>query len=267
MRQGIWTLSAYYYFEYPENDVIKIHYQVKDAEGNLFDKRITEQIYRDKKAVETRIYDGISGSLIEMNYYHYNENGKLAEFIIMTPDTITDEMQEFRRRLYYYDDYSLLREVLFEEMENNEWQPFSKYEYFYRIDNARKVLVCHNGHNICISVSALKAHLEHGDQLGVCKSTEHKEITNRQLNDNSDNNKPFIIYPNPASDMVTIRFQNPVDHGFKRVELSDSYGRILKSAGIENASEITIYRDDLQKGHYFLRITGEKTVSTQVIFE
>lgn len=268
LRQGTWTLSAYYYFEYPSSDVIKIHYQVKDPEGNLFDKRVTEQVLIDKKPVETRIYDGISGSLIELNYYHYNENGNLAEFIIMIPDTVKNEMQEFRRRLYYYDDYSLLREVLFEEKKNEGWELFSKYVYFYRIDHARKVMVCHNGHNICISVSALKAHLDHGDHLGVCKSSENNEPGIKQMADKKDNNtKPFIVFPNPASDMVTIRFHNPLDNAFKRVELSDSYGRILKSAGIENASEITIYRDDLQKGHYFLRITGEKTVSTQVIFE
>jgi len=32
----------------------------------------------------------------------------------------------------------------------------------------KKVYVCHNGNTICISLSALQAHLSHGDYLGKC---------------------------------------------------------------------------------------------------
>lgn len=267
LRQGTWTLSAYYYFEYPENDVIKIHYQVKDEEGNLFDKRVTEQVFRDKKLVETRIYDGISGSLIELNYYYYNENGKIAEFIILTPDKMTGLMKEFRRRLYYYDEFMLLRKVLFEEMKNNEWEQFSRYEYFYTLDHARKVMVCHNGHNICISVSALKAHLAHGDQLGSCKASDNNESPNKKTDETYSITNRFIIYPNPASDMVTIRFNKPLNHGFEKVELTDSYGRILKTSVVKQASEVTFYRAGLQSGNYLLRFTGRETISAAIIFE
>lgn len=31
-----------------------------------------------------------------------------------------------------------------------------------------KVLICHNGHTINVSVNALPAHLAHGDQVGAC---------------------------------------------------------------------------------------------------
>ena len=31
-----------------------------------------------------------------------------------------------------------------------------------------KVLICHNGHDINVSINALQAHLAHGDQVGSC---------------------------------------------------------------------------------------------------
>ncbi|OGX92141.1 hypothetical protein [Hymenobacter coccineus] len=36
------------------------------------------------------------------------------------------------------------------------------------IGSNEKVIICHNGHDISVSVSASQAHLDHGDQLGSC---------------------------------------------------------------------------------------------------
>jgi hypothetical protein len=33
-----------------------------------------------------------------------------------------------------------------------------------------KVLICHNGHDINVSINALQAHLAHGDQVGSCSA-------------------------------------------------------------------------------------------------
>jgi hypothetical protein len=33
-----------------------------------------------------------------------------------------------------------------------------------------KVLICHNGHDINVSINASQAHLAHGDQLGSCSA-------------------------------------------------------------------------------------------------
>jgi hypothetical protein len=41
-------------------------------------------------------------------------------------------------------------------------------DYEYCDDNHKKVNICHNGHTICVSVNAIKAHLDHGDELGKC---------------------------------------------------------------------------------------------------
>ena len=41
-------------------------------------------------------------------------------------------------------------------------------DYDYCDDKNKKVYICHNGHTICVSISAIKAHLDHGDLLGKC---------------------------------------------------------------------------------------------------
>ena len=41
-------------------------------------------------------------------------------------------------------------------------------DYDYCDSNHKKVNVCHNGNTICISISALQTHLDHGDTLGEC---------------------------------------------------------------------------------------------------
>ncbi|NNE31041.1 MAG: hypothetical protein HKN40_01595 [Winogradskyella sp.] len=42
----------------------------------------------------------------------------------------------------------------------------SEYEYCH--SNNKKVYICHNGTTICVSINAINAHLEHGDELGQC---------------------------------------------------------------------------------------------------
>jgi hypothetical protein len=39
-----------------------------------------------------------------------------------------------------------------------------------------KVLICHNGHDINVSVNALPAHLAHGDQVGSCSGGDAGDV-------------------------------------------------------------------------------------------
>ena len=41
-------------------------------------------------------------------------------------------------------------------------------DYDYCDDKNKKVYICHNGHTICVSVNAIKAHLDHGDVIAKC---------------------------------------------------------------------------------------------------
>lgn len=41
-------------------------------------------------------------------------------------------------------------------------------DYDYCDTKKKKVNICHNGKTLCVSINALKAHLDHGDVLGKC---------------------------------------------------------------------------------------------------
>jgi Ni/Co efflux regulator RcnB len=41
-------------------------------------------------------------------------------------------------------------------------------------EDRHKVTICHRGHTISVSKSALQAHLNHGDTIGPCEVTPHR---------------------------------------------------------------------------------------------
>lgn len=58
-----------------------------------------------------------------------------------------------------------------------------------------EVKVCHNGRTIAINAAAVHAHLNHGDTLGECATSEHgnehgneHENTSEQSNENTHSN-------------------------------------------------------------------------------
>jgi len=78
---------------------------------------------------------------------------------------------------------------------------------------------------------------------------------------------PFKLYPNPAKDFITIRFDNNYCEGDVRIELVDSFGKIQRSYIHNGNGDLVIRRAGLHSGSYFLRIVGEEVYNTIVIFE
>lgn len=44
------------------------------------------------------------------------------------------------------------------------------------ISSNEKVLICHKGHDINVSINALQAHLAHGDQVGSCSGSDAGDV-------------------------------------------------------------------------------------------
>ncbi|HEX6428789.1 MAG TPA: hypothetical protein VF008_13935, partial [Niastella sp.] len=63
-----------------------------------------------------------------------------------------------------------------------------------------KVFICHNGHTQSISVNAVAAHLDQGDQLGVCPDAARAAASVINVQQNA------ILYPNPSHTTATIAF-------------------------------------------------------------
>jgi hypothetical protein len=69
------------------------------------------------------------------------------------------------------------------------------------------------------------------------------------------------VFPNPASDNLNIRFEEPVD-GEVVITIIDSQGRLIKTETIEaTTTEKLINLQDLGAGVYFLRMTKGKLVN------
>lgn len=74
----------------------------------------------------------------------------------------------------------------------------------------------------------------------------------------------FNIYPNPASDIITITNQENI--GVEKISIVDMNGRIVKTQSFTNQSEIQLNISDLRAGVYIFNIsTKEGTASKKVI--
>ncbi len=67
------------------------------------------------------------------------------------------------------------------------------------------------------------------------------------------------IYPNPASDIVTIAFKEKIS-GEVMIQLTDNMGRVLATEKYNNASEFTMTISSYATGNYFLRISAEGSI-------
>jgi hypothetical protein len=122
-----------------------------------------------------------------------------------------------------------------------------------------KVMLCHKGEVICVSPNAVKAHLNHGDELGACttalsitKATEHAgEVdVSHQLR--------LMNYPNPFTNKTTIRYELPFN-GVVSVQVFDLAGKVVampvsghKPAGLHT---IDFNSKNVSKGTYYYKVT------------
>ena len=94
--------------------------------------------------------------------------------------------------------------------------------------------------------------LTHGFQQQVIITT---------VEENIDVLVDIKVFPNPASDIITIQFESPVT-GEIALTILDSQGRLVKKDMIEiNMSEKKINLQDIAAGIYYLRLTKGKLVN------
>jgi hypothetical protein len=136
-----------------------------------------------------------------------------------------------------------------------------------------KVLVCHKTgstknpwNQICISASAVDAHLKKGSTLGTCSSTQGgatafagTELTLSNLLVASINE--LSVYPNPFAKQSTVTYTLTTDEAKVSLDLFDLKGSKVQNiyTGSANASEAKSFSFDssnLASGVYFFRLTG-----------
>ena len=118
-------------------------------------------------------------------------------------------------------------------------------------NSGNKVMICHNGQELCVSSNAVQAHLNHGDKLGSCNNTPASSIFEN-----------VTIFPNPVETALNVK----VDKVYDGAELTvyDILARKVKSEPLTSAmQQITL--GNLNTGAYFLHIKNGKHYTIKAI--
>ena len=114
-------------------------------------------------------------------------------------------------------------------------------------NNSSKVKLCHNGNSICVEQNAVNAHLNHGDYLGACIGS----VANLgEFNIEENSKTGFCIYPNPASNQITL--QNNDHKLLGTVSIYDITGKMIYKKFI-GSSQTTIDVKSFSSGVYYIR--------------
>ena len=148
--------------------------------------------------------------------------------------------------MYEYNQCGRTTATILQFFQNGNWINTTRQKYIYGLNTSEikpgeRVPVCHNGNTIYVSINAVAAHLAHGDCLGECRVEKKEERFG--LDEGQTVEPPFIVYPNPAKDKITIKLRGDGSSDVKRVELTDFYGRLIKSYNVKGSEDLIIYRE------------------------
>jgi hypothetical protein len=200
--------------------------------------------------------------------YNYDENGLRSEMYAQYPSG-ANWINWWFYNFQYNDCGTQISQVQYMGVGTN-WVPQSKTVSYTSFNSqafpGKKVPVCHNGQTIYVSKNAVQAHLAHGDCIGECtveKNSDRKDLEEKE----KPEKPPFTIYPNPAKEKITIKFDNEECKESQRLELIDFYGKLIKTYNVKGNGDLTIYRDNLISGKYMVRLIGKEVYSAVVIFK
>jgi hypothetical protein len=126
----------------------------------------------------------------------------------------------------------------------------------------KKVTICHNGKPLCVSLSALQEHLNHGDQLGNCTTSRSSNpalfVVNEEI-------KPSV-YPNPSTGLINVQ----VGSGSSKAEviIMNSNGTIIERRAVTAKNLNETFQFNLRNkaaGVYTVQIITEAGVQTSKI--
>ncbi len=224
---------------------------------------VSELSYNSDGRLEYHLATRPGGNIDYRIIYEYDDMGLMTQFYTQYP--AGEGWSNWNLRTVQYDGCGRKVGQTNYSGEGPDWYPSTRLVLYSSFDMSaypgRKVPVCHNGHTIRVSVAAVPAHLRHGDCLGVC-------LHERQKPSSIAGEPPFTVFPNPATDRITVRFNAEADFGQKRVELTDFSGKLIRSYPVTDNTDLLIERGRLKSGYYNVRlITGSETFSQTVIFE
>lgn len=212
----------------------------------------------------------------------FNPNGSLDYQVICNYDgtNLLSEMyaqypsgtgwQKWWLMNYQYDECGFKISQVQYAGSGTEWIPNTKvvnYSYFKPdLYPDPMVPVCHYGKTMYVIKKVLKRHLAHGDCLGPCPETKGSQSELKGAATEKLSEVPFTIYPNPASERITV-LRNGYDHGIWKVDILDMTGNLLRSETVSGSGEVTIERGGLVSGQYIVSIRGDQIYNLIVVFK
>jgi len=226
-------------------------------------------------------------------YYEYSPTGKLTRKYSISEagvylsqvlysydsyDRLSEMLAQFYndgrwdngwRKLYSYDKCSVLKTMVRQEWGDGNWGNtlMSEFEHtlFWGGQTNGKVNICHNGHSITVPVNVLEIFLLQGDCIGICEGELLQGAEdNPDGQDGTEMNDVYSVFPNPASEQVTVISASGLTL-INRVDLISVKGELMRSFRYDNIPEVTIYVGDLKPGRYYVVISGDIAWSSSLI--
>ncbi len=262
---GSWRNLNWFFYQYDDNGRLIVYDRDYWTLNGWIDFSVDSLFYDGQSRLVKRSAWSIpNGKYITRSLYEYNDFGQRIHQI--RQDYLNDEWVNIRKTNYQYNPCGTQTVTITEKWANGAWQYDLKTVVFYHYtmeDDRKKVPVCHKGQTIFVLGRALSIHLAHGDCLGSCIGNIPVIDTksgNAGLNSKS---VPFIVYPNPATERVTVKMKE-TDCPISSIELLDYTGRVIRSLNPGDQIEITLNLNNLRSGNYILRVTSDIIYSTVI---
>jgi hypothetical protein len=128
-----------------------------------------------------------------------------------------------------------------------------------------KVMVCHNGQEICVSSNAVQAHLNHGDKLGSCSGSS-VSMTNKGIGKDLivSENTAVTVYPNPVVSVLNVKVSK--EHIGAKLELYNVLGVKMRSQLLTSTLQ-AMSLEGLPSGNYLLYIVNGNDITVKKIIK
>jgi hypothetical protein len=261
--EGIWIedrVQQNYVFDYQNK--LTGYESIYWRSNNWTMPTVSQLSYNASGHIESQSATRPDGNIDYIIVYEYNSKGQQTQLYTQYPSG--GGWSNWNLRTIQYDDCGSKASQIQYSGEGPNWVPSTKTVFHTSFDKflypGKKVPVCHNGHTIWIAVQALPAHLRHGDCLGECLNEREKPKEKSQ-------NPPFILFPNPAKERITVRFAQDLDYDLRRLELTDFSGNLIKVYDVRDNSDFVIERGNLKSGYYQITLKGEEDWGQTIVFK
>jgi hypothetical protein len=262
---GQWQNLNRFTYLYDESGRLSV-YNREFWRTNIWTDFSTDSLFYDEAGFLTERSARLksTGQYVTRTLYYYDLSG-LKSYQVRQ-DYLNNAWTNVNTTQYYYNKCGTQVMSETEKWLAGSWQPESQSRVFFRIEllpGARKVPVCHHGQTLYVVVQTLDAHLAHGDCIGECMTAGPVSQTQTTPSDKKNQSLPFVVYPNPATEILHIRMidnECPVT----RVELLDYYGKVIRAVNQGDQGVITLDMNSLRSGNYILKVTSGEVYSTVI---